>query len=109
MSAHDSAGAAAAAAAAVLGFVVLRATRGVAQRRSSTMSNATLFCWHDLSRRECVGSVIKCARQSCDKQECDSDESTCSPTRREEEKKKGRRDEEKKRRTEPLTQCPLTT
>ena len=38
-------------------------TRGVAHRRSSTMSSATLFLWHDLSQRECVGRVIKCIQQ----------------------------------------------
>ena len=37
------------------------------RERKERVSNATLFLWHDLSQRECVGRMIKCARQSCHK------------------------------------------
>ena len=84
MSARCSAEAAATAAAtgAVLGLGVARhvPTRGVAQRRSATMTNATIL-WHNLSQRECVGksdqvcTTILKARET-DVQVCNSVKST---------------------------------
>ena len=70
MSVHNSAGAAAAAAAAaaVLCLASDFFERFHPWRRLTTLRyhvKCNSYLWHDLSQRECVGRMIKCARQPC--------------------------------------------
>ena len=59
---------------------------------------------HALNQRECVGRVIKCTRQLCDKdthvQECNSVKSTCILTKRKREREREREREHNRRTAE---------